>query len=158
MLFRSTDLNHRTSRGNSLNLTPSEVRGTNKPANGKTQSGSTKGTGNALKLVDSKNPNDFLKAALEKQGLDSAPANFKQKWSQDGYDFEVRIHPADPRYGKEGSIYRVARRQQGTDANGQGHGWEYIDSNGKWHHTSTLKPNSPTYNDQAAADTHIQLP
>jgi RHS repeat-associated protein len=102
--------------------------------------------------------NYYLTEALKKQNLSSAPKNFKQTWSQDGYDFEVRIHEANPQYGKSGSIYRVARRQQGKDANGQGYGWEYIDQNGQWHHTSTLKPSSPNYNSQAAADTHIQLP
>jgi hypothetical protein len=49
-------------------------------------------------------------------------------------------------------------QQEGTDENGQGSGWEYMDNSGNWHHTSTLKPNSPTFNEKAAADTHIQLP
>ncbi|WCT56195.1 hypothetical protein PQ456_01310 [Paenibacillus kyungheensis] len=101
---------------------------------------------------------DYLSKALKQQNLSSAPANFKQSWSQDGYDYQVRIHPANPQYGKEGSIYRVARRQQGQDAKGQGYGWEYIDTNGNWHPTSTLKPTSDKYNAKAAADTHINLP
>lgn len=68
-------------------------------------------------------------------------------------DFEVRIHPADPNYGKTGSIYRVARRQQGVSTNGQGFGWEYMDASGNWYPTSVLKT------DNAAAEaTHIQLP
>ncbi|WP_238392614.1 polymorphic toxin-type HINT domain-containing protein [Paenibacillus antri] len=109
--------------------------------------------------IDCLDGKHYLNEALKQQNLTSVPANgLKQKWSQDGYDFEVRVHAADPNYGKTGDIYRVARRQQGTNANGQGYGWEYIDHNGVWHHTSTLKPSSPNYNAQAAADTHIQLP
>lgn len=101
----------------------------------------------------------YLNQALKKQNLSNVPAGgLKQKWSQDGYDFAVRVHAADSRYGKTGNIYRVARKKQGNDANGQGSGWEYIDPNGAWHHTSTLKPSSPNYNAQAAANTHIQLP
>ncbi|MFC5702318.1 RHS repeat-associated core domain-containing protein [Cohnella faecalis] len=120
-------------------------------------SNTSQGAGNSAKLSSSTNPNDYLNTALKRQGLDKAPSNFKEKWSQDGYDYEVRIHPADPKYGKQGDIYRVARREQGTDANGQGKGWEYMDSNGNWHSTSSLKPQNPSYNAQAAADTHIQL-
>ena len=108
-----------------------------------------------------KNNNDdsqkYLNEALKRKGLDKAPNNLKEKWAGNGYDFEVRIHPAESKYGKEGNIYRVARRRQGFDANGQGYGWEYIDKNGKWHHTSTLRPQNPGYNEQAACDTHIQL-
>jgi RHS repeat-associated protein len=109
-------------------------------------------------LVHNCNPQNYLNDALRQQGLSTAPANLKQKWSDNGFDYEVRIHAADPNHGKSGSIYRVARRQQGMDANGQGFGWEYLDDKGNWHHTSTLKPNSPTYNPQAAADTHIEVP
>lgn len=117
-----------------------------------------KGPASASKLTTSTNPKDFLNEALKKQGLDKAPSNFKQKWSENGFDYEVRIHPAESQYGKDGSIYRVSRRQQGIDANGQGYGWEYMDQSGKWHHTSTLKPQNPSFSDQAARDTHIQLP
>ena len=109
-------------------------------------------------LVHNCSPQTYLDEALKQQGLSDAPGNLKQKWSADGFDYEVRIHAADPDHGKSGSIYRVARRSQGVDANGQGAGWEYLDNKGNWHHTSTLKPNSPTYNAQAAADTHIELP
>jgi hypothetical protein len=103
--------------------------------------------------------NYYLNEALKVKGFSSVPSTgMKAKFSQDGYDFEVRVHAADPRYGKTGDIYRVARRKQGTDANGQGYGWEYIDDKGMWHHTSTLNPKNPNFNEQAAADTHIQLP
>ena len=95
---------------------------------------------------------------------DSIPLRrgFKQKWSEGGYDFEVRIHPADPAHGKTGSIYRAARRKQGTNAQGQGFGWEYVDDAGTWHPTSTLKPGkpgnpNPNYNAEAARRTHMQL-
>ena len=108
-------------------------------------------------------PGAYLDEAVAQQGLSKAPAGgLKQKWSEGGYDYEVRVHPAEPTHGKQGSIYRVARRSQAVDANGQGTGWEYLDSNGQWHPESTLKPGkpgypNPKYNDQAARDTHHQL-
>ena len=104
-----------------------------------------------------KTPHDFLDEALSQQGLKSAPDRLKQSWTENGYEYEVRIHPAEPQYGQQGSIYRVARRLQGTDAYGQGSGWEYMDIYGNWHHTSTLKPSNPAFNSQAATDTHIPL-
>lgn len=110
-------------------------------------------------------PASYLRAALKRQGqgLDTPPAGFKEKWSDKGFDYEVRIHPADPAFGKSGAIYRVGRRAQGVDANGQGAGWEYIDEAGAWHPTSTLKPGgpgspNPTYNAKAARETHIAVP
>ena len=106
-------------------------------------------------------PKNHLDEGLRRQGFNVGgvyPAGFKQKWTNGGFEYEARIHPADPAYGQTGNIYRVARRRLGTDANGQGDGWEYIDINGNWHHTSTLKPNNPTYNAQAARDTHIPIP
>ncbi|MDQ0271330.1 hypothetical protein [Cytobacillus purgationiresistens] len=113
-----------------------------------------KGTGNVSKIINSNNPNDYLNAALKRQNLDKAPSSFKEKWSEDGFNFEVRAHPADPRYDKTGSIYRVARRQQGTNpGSNQGYGWEYLGSDGKWYHSSVLKSG----NDAAAKATHIQL-
>ena len=50
------------------------------------------------------------------------------------------------------------KKKIGLDTNGQGYGTEYLDSNGVWHHTSTLKPQNPGYNPEAAANTHIQVP
>lgn len=82
----------------------------------------------------------------------------KESWTENGYKYEVRVHEANPEYGKEGSIYRVSRQKLGTNANGQGYGTEYLDSNGVWHHTSTLKPQNPGYNADAAANTHIPVP
>ncbi|MBP1177656.1 flagellar biosynthesis GTPase FlhF [Paenibacillus sp. PvR133] len=117
------------------------------------KSKNTKGTSQASKLGESNNSKDFLDAALKRQNLDKSPASFKEKWSEEGFDFEVRAHPADPRYDKTGSIYRVARRQQGTKPGStQGYGWEYLGSDGKWYPTSVLK-----LNDAAAKATHIQL-
>ncbi len=103
------------------------------------------------------NPNDYLNKALKRQGQTTPPAKMKESWTENGYKYEVRVHPAESQYGKTGSIYRVSRKELGLDAKGQGHGTEYLDSNGVWHHTSTLKPQNPNYNQQAAADTHIQL-
>lgn len=109
-------------------------------------------------------PGSYLDEVAAQQGLPKAPAGgLKQKWSEGGFDYEVRVHPADPAHGKPGSIYRVARRGQAKDVHGQGTGWEYMDSTGKWHPESTLKPGkpgnpNPTYKDAAAKDTLIQLP
>lgn len=112
------------------------------------------GVKGAGKLISSNNPNDYLKAALKTQNLKKAPDKLKAIWSQDGFDFEVRIHAADPRYDKTGSIYRVARRQQGMKpGTNQGYGWEYLGSDGIWYHTSVLNAG----NDAAAKATHIQL-
>lgn len=96
---------------------------------------------------------DYLNEALSRQGLQNVPIYLKEKWSEFGYDFEVRIHPADPRYDKTGSIYRVARRKQGVDSHGQGFGWQYMDESGNWYSESFLKTSNT-----AAEATHIQLP
>jgi hypothetical protein len=86
-----------------------------------------KGTGNAVNLAKSTNSKDFLNFALKRQGLDKSPNSMKEKWSENGFDIEVRVHPADPRYDNTGSIYRVARRKQGTQPGStQGYGWEYL--------------------------------
>jgi hypothetical protein len=110
----------------------------------------------------------LLRGALGRQGFregDPYPHGLKEKWTvnEHGHTYEVRVHPADPNHGKTGDIYRVARRQNGVDANGQGYGWEYADSQGNWHHTKTLKPGkggavNPDFDPQAAADTHIPMP
>ena len=102
---------------------------------------------------------DLLNEALRQQGLDVPPARMKQTWTDPDtkIGYEVRIHPANPDHGKTGSIYRVQRARPGVDKHGQGLGKEYADPSGGWHHTSTLKPNSSTYNADAARDTHIQL-
>lgn len=81
---------------------------------------------------------DLLNEALGQQGLNSAPNGFKQKWSRGNYDYEVRIHRAD-RNAPQGSnsalntVLRVGRRLPGTDAHGQGYGWEYADDNDHWY-------------------------
>ena len=36
----------------------------------------------------------------------------KESWIEDGYKYEVRVHEANPEYGKKGSIYRVSRKKQ----------------------------------------------
>ena len=107
---------------------------------------------------ETNDPEDYLNEALERQGLDKIPKNMKESWTSDGYKYEVRVHEANPEYGKEGSIYRVSRQKLGTNANGQGYGTEYLDTDGVWHHTSTLKPQNPGYNAEAAANTHIPVP
>jgi hypothetical protein len=81
------------------------------------------------------------------------------------YEYQVRVHEADPSHGGTGSIFRVARREVMTDPSKQGKGWEYLGSNGTWYHTSVLKPGgnggkqpNQNYNDAAARDTHIPVP
>ena len=103
-------------------------------------------------------PSDvILDSALKRQDLDKLPKNFKEKWTDGEYKYEVRAHPADPQYGKDGTIYRVSRQKPGE-------GTEYMGHNGVWHHESTLKPTyrdgrpNPNYNEQAAKDTHIPAP
>ncbi|MGG3926179.1 T7SS effector LXG polymorphic toxin [Metabacillus fastidiosus] len=115
----------------------------------------TKGTGK-VDLTKTTNPEDFLDIVMERQGLDRLPGRFKEKWIDGDYKYEIRAHEAETQYGKTGSIYRVGRQKPGN-------GTEYMDSNGKWHHESTLKethkdgrPN-PLFNEEAARDTHIQL-
>lgn len=55
------------------------------------------------------------------------------------------------------SIYRVSLQKLETNANGQGYGAEYLGTDGVWYHTSTLKPQNPSYNAEAAANTHIPV-
>ncbi|UPW81862.1 pre-toxin TG domain-containing protein [Lysinibacillus sp. Ag94] len=114
-----------------------------------------KGTGK-VDLTKTTNPEDFLDEVMKRQGLDELPGRFKEKWVDGDYKYEIRAHEAETQYGKSGSIYRVGRQKPGN-------GTEYMDSNGKWHHESTLKethkdgrPN-PLFNEEAARDTHIQL-
>jgi len=108
-----------------------------------------------------------LDVALKRQGYksgDQYPSGFKEKWSENGYDYEVRIHGPDSKAppgsnSATGTTYRVARRSQGLNANGQGSGWEYGDAAGNWYPTSFLKtaPVNPAAN-VAASATHIPIP
>ena len=114
-------------------------------------------------VVSMRSPKSYLDKALSRQGLNKPGRGLRESWVEGGYKYEVRIHPADPKFGKKGDIYRVGRRKEGVDSKGQGYGWEYIDSKGNWHHTSTLKPGkggevNPKYNAKAAEDTHIIVP
>ena len=52
---------------------------------------------------------------------------------------------------------RVSLQKLETNANGQGYGAEYLGTDGVWYHTSTLKPQNPSYNAEAAANTHIPV-
>lgn len=112
-------------------------------------------TGTVVKNGAISEAESILNGALKRQGFkegDVIPSNFKSKFvDNNGIEFEVRIHPADPKYGG-GDIYRVARRTE------NGSGWEYLDPKGKWHSTKDLKPQNPTYNPGAAKDTHISKP
>lgn len=124
--------------------------------------------GSVLKLLGSGNSNissgldsakSFLLKAISLQGLKKVPNRFKQTWSENGFSYQVRVHEATN--GRTGSEFRVARRKDGFSVGTQGHGWEYLDINGRWHHTSTLKPSggaSGASINEAAKNTHIQVP
>jgi len=102
-------------------------------------------------------PQSYLDYAKSLQNVSQTPASMKQKWEDDDFKYEVRVHPAEPQYGKTGSIYRVARRSKEVDEHGQGSGWEYLGDDGKWYKQSILKP-GPNQDHDAAARTHIQVP
>lgn len=111
------------------------------------------------KAVNISKARQLLDKALKRQKLNSPPSSFKEKWSEGGYDYEVRIHGPQTK-APEGSnsatttTYRVARRKQGTDENGQGYGWEYADDKNNWYKNSDLKSNKIP---EAANDTHIPI-
>ncbi|MBO0940087.1 hypothetical protein J2I47_26320 [Fibrella sp. HMF5335] len=91
---------------------------------------------------------------------DPYTAGYKEKWSENGYDYEVRIHQPPPNApvgsnSAKGPTYRIRRKAQGLDANGQGKGFEFMDDKGVWHRESNIKAGNPP---QAANDTHIPLP
>lgn len=79
----------------------------------------------------------------------------KQKWTHGDYNYEVRVHPGDPRYTDAKTIYRVSRKAK------QGSGMEYMDKNGKcWHQSELREFNgdgtlNPLFNHDAAKNTHI---
>ncbi|WP_233422710.1 polymorphic toxin type 30 domain-containing protein, partial [Citrobacter sedlakii] len=120
----------------------------------------------AYQAIKNSSPLDIFNYALHRQGLSghNYPMNFKEKFTAGNYKYEVRAHDVNPNAppgsnSANGPIYRVGRSQSGTNpATNQGYGWEYGSHDGNWHHTSTLKPNSPNYNPGAANDTHIPLP
>lgn len=98
--------------------------------------------------------------ALDRQGLKAVPAGFKEKWSDDdGYDYEVRVHPADPNApagsnSASGPTLRISRKSRVRDDSGQGTGPEYVDSAGNWHKQRDLKKPE---NASQANDVHIPL-
>ncbi|WP_339098744.1 hypothetical protein A5821_002644 [Enterococcus sp. 7F3_DIV0205] len=107
-------------------------------------------------------PQNYLDEALKQQGLDTVPKNLKQKWSQDGYNYEVRVHPGNSAHTDAESIYRVSRKATPV-AGKQGSGMEYMDVDGNWWHESKLKAfhkggqSNPNFNHKAAKDTHIPV-
>lgn len=76
------------------------------------------------------------------------------EWTENGAKFETRTHEATN--GRTGTENRVGSQDVPVPGR-QGTGHYYVDVQGNWYHTSVLKPNSPTYNAQAAADTHMQF-
>ena len=56
-------------------------------------------------------PEEFLNKALKQQELTSIPNGLKQKWVEDGFKYEIRIHDGNTVYTDAKSIYRVARQK-----------------------------------------------
>ena len=102
-------------------------------------------------------PRDYLNEALRQQGLNNVPNGLKQPWTHGGYRYEVRVHAGNPQYTSAQSIYRVSRQQIPTPGT-QGSGTFYLGTDGRWYHTSVLKPTSPLFDINAARITHIDLP
>ena len=106
---------------------------------------------------------EFLNKALKQQELTSIPNGLKQKWVEDGFKYEIRIHDGNTVHTDAKSIYRVAR-QKIAQPGSQGSGWEYMDSNGNWYQESVLRQYyrdgslNPRYNEEAARNTHIPVP
>ncbi len=118
--------------------------------------------GNKITNINN-NSRVYLNKALKLQKLKEVPkGGFKQKWTENGYKYEVRVHKGDPNYTNADNIYRVSR-QQIPKVGEQGTGTEYLDINGKWHFENTLKQyykggiENPNFNFNAARDTHIPL-
>lgn len=74
------------------------------------------------------------------------------------------MHEAETQYGKTGGIYRVSRQKVNIPAGQQGTGKEYMDTNGNWYNQSVLRERfkdgriNPIFNEEAARNTHIQVP
>lgn len=102
----------------------------------------------------------LLMKALDRQGLKAVPAGLKEKWSdEDGYDYEVRIHPADPlapegSNSKTGPTLRICRKSRARNESGQGTGPEHVDSTGNWHRQRDLMKEE---NSEHANNAHIPL-
>ncbi|SFD39275.1 hypothetical protein SAMN04488168_13655 [Bacillus sp. 491mf] len=122
-----------------------------------------RGTGDVGEKASGANlPKSYLYEALKQQGLDEVPKNLKQKWTKDGYNYEVRVHPGNSAHTDAESIYRVSKKATPVPGK-QGSGMEYMDVDGNWWHESVLKefhkggtPN-PDFNHKAAKDTHIPV-
>ncbi|MBC1978525.1 hypothetical protein IA932_08270 [Listeria marthii] len=100
--------------------------------------------------ADFSKPKHYLDDALKQQGLDKGPEKLKQKWTHGDYNYEVRVHPGDPKYTDAKTIYRVSRKAKPVP------GMEYMDKNGKWWHQSELREfngnvtRNPLFNHDAA--------
>ncbi|MBC1350148.1 hypothetical protein HCX58_10945 [Listeria welshimeri] len=110
--------------------------------------------------ADFSKPKHYLDDALKQQGLDKVPEKLKQKWTHGDYNYEVRVHPGDPKYTDAKKIYRVSRKTKPVPGK-QGSGMEYMDKNGNWWHQSELREFNgdgtlnPLFNHEAAKNTHI---
>ena len=106
---------------------------------------------------------ELLDDAVSRQGLLNVPKRgFKEKWTENGYDYEVRLHTAQGAGAPAGSnsstvtTFRVGRRIHGVKpgTTKQGWGWEYADDNNNWFSTEYLKNSG---DNKAANDTHIPI-
>ena len=115
----------------------------------------------------------LFKLALSKQPInDDFPAKqYKIKFSENGYDYEIRAHGPDPTApdgsnSKKGSTIRVSRRKQlsaeclENNPKAQGNGWEEADDANNWYSRAFLKTakNGDAAANQAANTVHIPLP
>jgi hypothetical protein len=103
---------------------------------------------------------NLLQEALIRDGRHYVPERLRTRWTSGQYDYEVRIHQADlgapaGSNSAKGTTYRVSRRLRGTDASGQGNGWEFADQNNNWFPEKDLKSGK---NLNASNDTHIPVP
>ena len=88
---------------------------------------------------------------VEKHG-----GQWKHRWSENGYVYEIRIHAGNPLYTNSKYIFRVARQSFGN-------GWSYLGLDRKWYSTSVLKEFfkngviNPNFNEFAVIVTHLPI-
>ena len=104
--------------------------------------------------ASSTNPQDFLQEALRQQGLKRVPkGGFKHKWSQDGFNFEVRVHAGNPQYTSAKQIFRVSKKAIGAGKSQI----QYLGLDGVWYGKNSLTPTNPLFSEHAARTTHIPI-
>ena len=72
------------------------IAGKSRLANSFNSAGNVPKSGSGGKINN--NSKDFLNEALRLQNLKTPPNKLKQSWVENGYKYEVRIHPGEPQY------------------------------------------------------------